>query len=156
MGITYSIALFPELAPSSLRQIECAVKYARLLRHRGGERIIIRGRSTAKITRVAELSKALQDEGFTVGLYTGVWGGISIKANAVFQDWVQRDRDGNPLGYRGSLRSAMLCPASPYIKQSLLPDLRELLDFAAFDTVFFDIPWMVIIIQKGMIITTGS
>ncbi len=73
MGITYSIALFPELAPSSLRQIECAVKYARLLRHRGGERIIIRGRSTAKITRVAELSKALQDEGFSFDEYVTEW-----------------------------------------------------------------------------------
>ena len=130
MAITYSIALFPELAPLNDKQMERAITYARLLKKCGGKRIVIRSRLPRFSECVKMLCDSLHEEGLGVVMYSGVWGGVDLTTNATFRKWAQRDQNNNPLGYCGSLKSGMLCPASPYVNTVLAPELREMLSLA--------------------------
>ncbi len=109
---------------------------------RNGSRIVIRGRLPKHASKVQDLFGSLRTYGFKVIMYTGAWGGVDVTANRTLLDWVQKDKDGKPLGYRASLRSGMLCPASPYTEQILIPEIVEILSKCPFHTLFFDIPWI--------------
>lgn len=137
--------MFPDLFPTRWANIDRALRYAKKLKLKGAERIVIRGRLPKHLPKVKLMISSLREIGYQVIMYTGVWGGVDLMQSRNLWDWAQRDKADNPLGYRGSLRSGMLCPESPYIAEVLIPEISELIDYCEFHGVFFDIPW----IMKG-------
>lgn len=59
MGITYSLALFEDLVPENKAKVARAVEYASELRHRGGDRFVIRGRMPRHLASVEDLVGSL-------------------------------------------------------------------------------------------------
>lgn len=152
--ITYSLAVFPKYSPANRKGVERTLTYVDTLKKFScgrvaikdpGRRMAVEDQSPALIANIGRITSYLRDLRIAPALYTGPWGGGDMKANPALEKWVQRDEEKKPLGYMGSLRSAMLCPLSPYVEEIFLPQLVRSVSESGFKTIFFDIPW----IMKG-------
>lgn len=142
MSITYSLALFPSCNATSDKNVKRAIEYSKKLKERSGRRIVIKGRLPKYADKVKTLGNSLKDLGFEVAMYTGIWGGVDLIRNPKYAEWAQKDKNDKPLGYRGSLRHGMLCPNSPFVESILIPEICEIQNHFPFDSIFFDMPWI--------------
>ncbi|MBN2053256.1 hypothetical protein JW756_07160 [Candidatus Woesearchaeota archaeon] len=123
--------------------------YIKELKKTGAERIVIhrpRPFLEQHKERLENMSARIQYEEIKPVLYTGIFGTENIIENKFLLPWVQRNKNGELLSYmNGGARSAMMCPASPYVTDYLAPRVVESARAANAKSIFLDIPW----IMKG-------
>ncbi|MBN2459493.1 hypothetical protein JXB28_04380 [Candidatus Woesearchaeota archaeon] len=120
--------------------------YIRALNDVGAGRVVIhRPRQLGKNgrQRLDDMTSKLHAAGLKAVLYTGIFGQENMNSNPSLSSFVQRNAKGELLSYRSAgKKSAMMCPASPYIADVLAPKVIGTLKTAEFDSIFLDIPWM--------------
>jgi len=96
-----------------------------------------------QIQRVKDSVKAIHDLEMKAILYTGIFGSINVRRIRELKKMAQINIFENVLGYgKKGDRAAMMCPSSEYIERVMIPQINQTLDFAAYDGVFLDIPWI--------------
>ncbi|MBT4540972.1 hypothetical protein HOC35_05655 [Candidatus Woesearchaeota archaeon] len=121
-------------------------KYIRKLKESGAIEIEHVGKNLQKRKqrqRAKEAIKAIHDQDMKAILYTGIFGGINISGDSELRRFAQRNKDGKILSYQnGGEASAMMCPSSKYIEHFVIPQINRTLEFADYDGIFLDIPWI--------------
>ncbi len=93
--------------------------------------------------RLRNVVKEIHAQGMMAYFYTGVFGTENLYQNKELMPYAQKDEYDNILGYTGkSLVTAMMCPASGYTDNVIIPRLIDRIQLAKFDGLFFDIPWV--------------
>jgi len=93
--------------------------------------------------RVKEAIKIVHDLEMKAILYSGIFGTEDIRNNQNFVKYAQKNKEGKILSYgdMGEI-TAMMCPSSEYVKQVVIPQINHTLDYANYDGIFLDIPWI--------------
>ena len=96
--------------------------------------------------RAKDAIKAIHDLDMEAILYTGIFGGINAKNSNELKSFAQRNKEGKLLSEHNlGEGSAMMCPSSEYVERVMIPQVSRTLEFAAYDGIFLDTPW----IMKG-------
>jgi hypothetical protein len=93
--------------------------------------------------RATEAIDAIHDQGMDAILYTGAFGTEDLTKNPGLEQYAQRNINGDVLGYGVlNLKTAMMCPVSDYVEKITIPQILSTLEWADYDGIFFDIPWV--------------
>jgi len=93
--------------------------------------------------RASEAIDAIHDFEMNAILYTGAFGTENVLINPGFEKYAQRNEQSKILGYgKLNLKTSMMCPASDYVDEITIPKLLSTLEWADYDGMYIDIPWI--------------